>query len=163
MGCLRIYLFVSICECCFRLCSLIIRPFLLSLRSTEVDSALANMYSYARPMDQGGHATQMDSATLLRKHIEKQNEILADDDIADDDDDSDGGEMGGMQPATTSHTSIHMPPAAVSINMPNVSSENGMGANIMERKMPAVAQGQPQKSVKFANTAPTASDVIVID
>ena len=156
---------MCICECCFRLCSLIIRPFLLSLRSTEVDSALANMYSYARPMDQGGHATQMDSATLLRKHIEKQNEILADDDIADDDDDdSDDGEMGGRQRATTSRTSIHMPPAAVSINMPNVSSENGMGANIMEHKMPAVAQGQPQKSVKFAsNTAPTAPDVIVID
>ena len=144
--------------------SFVLSSFLLSLRSTEVDSALANMYSYARPMDQGGHATQMDSATLLRKHIEKQNEILADDDIADDDDDSDGGEMGGRQTASTSHTSIHMPPTAVSINMPNVSSENGMGTNIMERKMPAVAQEQPQKSVKFAsNTAPTAPDVIVID
>ena len=145
--------------------SFVLSSFLLSLRLTEVDSALANMYSYARPMDQGGHATQMDSVTLLRKHIEKQNEILADDDIADDDDDSDGSEMGGRQPATTtSHTSIHMPPAAVSINMPNVSSENGMGANIMECKMPAVAQGQPQKSVKFAsNTAPMAPDVIVID
>lgn len=124
------------------------------------------MYSYARPIDQGVPSIKMDSATLLRKHLEKQNEILADDDIADDDsDDDDAKKEKGQQPAIAGSTSSRargsMPPTAASINMPNGQSQNGMGANIVERKMPA--QGQPEKAVKFASNAPTASDVIVID
>ena len=130
----------------------------------EVDYALSNMYSYARPIDQGDPSIKMDGATLLRKHLEKQNEILADDDIADDDsDDDDAKKEKGQQPAiarsTSSGARASMPPTAT-VNMPNVQSLNVMGANIMEQKMPA--HGQPQKSVQFASNAP-APDVIVID
>ena len=122
------------------------------------------MYSYARPIDQGDPSIKMDSATLLRKHLEKQNEILADDDIADDDSEDGGAEEVEKQSAISGSTSLRargsMPPTAASINMPNVQSQNGMGANIMERKVPA--QGQPEKAVKFASNA-AAPDVIVID
>ena len=140
-------------------------PFYLRLDFIEVDFALSNMYSYARPIDQGDPSIKMDSATLLRKHLEKQNEILADDDIADDDsDDDDAKKEEGQQPAfarsISSGARTSMPPTAASINMPNVQSPNVMGANIMEQKMPA--HGQPQKSVQFASNAP-AQDVIVID
>ena len=117
-------------------------------------------------MDQGDASIKMDSATLLRKHLEKQNEILADDDIADDDsDDDDAKKEVGRQPdiagSTSSRAHGSMPPTAASINMPNGQSLNVMGANIMEQKMPA--HDQPRKSVQFASNAPTASDVIVID
>ena len=140
-------------------------PFYLRLDFIEVDFALSNMYSYARPIDQGDPSIKMDSATLLRKHLEKQNEILADDDIADDDsDDDDARKEKGQQPAiarsTFSGARTSMPPTAASINMPNVQSLNVMGANIMERKVSA--QGQPEKAVKFASNA-AAPDVIVID
>ena len=133
----------------------------------EVDYALSNMYSYARPIDQGAPSIQIDSATLLRKHLEKQNEILADDDIADDDsDDDDAKKEKGQQTAIAGSTSSRargsMPPSAASINMPNGQSQNGMGASIMEQKMPA--HGQPLKSVQFASDhTGTTSDVIVID
>lgn len=139
-------------------------PFYLRLHIIEVDYALSNMYSYARPIDQGDPSIKMDSATLLRKHLEKQNEILADDDIADDDSEDGGAEEVEKQSAISGSTSLRargsMPPTAASINMPNVQSQNGMGANIMERKVPA--QGQPEKAVKFASNA-AAPDVIVID
>ena len=139
-------------------------PFYLRLHIIEVDYALSNMYSYARPIDQGDPSIKMDSATLLRKHLEKQNEILADDDIADDDSEDGGAEEVEQQSAISGSTSSRargsMPPTAASINMPNVQSQNGMGANIMERKVPA--QGQPEKAVKFASNA-AAPDVIVID
>lgn len=139
-------------------------PFHLRLHIIEVDYALSNMYSYARPIDQGDPSIKMDSATLLRKHLEKQNEILADDDIADDDSEDGGAEEVEQQSAISGSTSSRargsMPPTAASINMPNVQSQNGMGANIMERKVPA--QGQPEKAVKFASNA-AAPDVIVID
>lgn len=131
----------------------------------EVDYALSNMYSYARPIDQGDPSIKMDGAALLRKHLEKQNEILADDDIADDDsDDDDAKKEEGQRPAiarsTSSGARASMPPTATSVNMSNVQSLNVMGANIMEQKIPA--HGQPQKSVQFAPNAP-GPDVIVID
>lgn len=111
----------------------------------DVDSALANLYSYARPMDQGRASSHEDAGRILRKHIKEQNEVLAEDDIADDDDSVDENPTSGT--------------------LGRGSEENDTDMNTdMDRKMPALHV--LPKSVKFsASSVPQAQarEVIILD
>jgi len=122
-------------------------PYLRNIVPGDVDSALANLYSYARPMDLGGASSHEDAGRILRRHIKEQNEVLAEDDIADDDDSVDenptSGTLGRSGGSVENHTD--------------------MSTN-MDRKMPALHV--LPKSVNFsASSVPKvqAREVIILD
>ena len=67
-------------------------PYLRSVLPLEVDRALANLHSYARPMEDAAVRCPTTDADVIRRHIKEQEELLAGDEIADDDSDVDNEE-----------------------------------------------------------------------